>query len=252
MTALRVVTVDDEPLARERISELVRQTSSLELVGEGRNGLEALDLISTLEPDLVFIDVEMPELSGFGVIAAIDGPKVPGVVFVTAFERYALKAFDVGAIDYLHKPVTAERFAAAVARSRERLASASNRAPSSLTIDAARLERARGTRLRFVVRQGTSHYFVPVAEIDWIDAADNYLQLHTGARVHLCRGTLNEIAEELEPSRFVRVHRSTLVAIDRIKSVTPRESGGHVIELRSGVKLNSSRTYTDRVRELLK
>ena len=252
MTALRVVTVDDEPLARERISELVRQTPALELVGEGRNGLEALDLISNLEPDLVFIDVEMPELSGFGVIAAIDGPKIPGVVFVTAFERYALKAFDVGAIDYLHKPVTPERFAAAVTRSRERLARHTKQAPNSVASDAARLERARGRRMRFVVRQGTSHYFVPVSDIDWIDAADNYLQLHTAARVHLCRGTLNDVADELEPTRFVRVHRSTLVAIDRIKSVTPRESGGHVIELRSGVRLNSSRSYTDRVKDLLK
>jgi len=246
-----VVTVDDEPLARERISALVRQTAELELVGEGRNGLEALDLISTLEPDLVFIDVEMPELSGFGVIAAIDGPKIPGVVFVTAFEQYALKAFDVGAIDYLHKPVTAERFAAAVARSRDRLARHSNRAPQSVAVDAARLERARGMRTRFVVRQGLSHYFVPVADIDWMDVADNYLQLHVGARVHLCRGTLNEIADELDPSQFVRVHRSTLVAIDRIKSVTPRDSGGYIVELKSGLRLNSSRSYSAALRNLL-
>jgi len=251
MTALRVLTVDDEPLARERINELVRQTPALELVGEGRNGLEALDLISTLEPDLVFIDVEMPELSGFGVIASIDGPKIPGVVFVTAFEQYALRAFDVGAIDYLHKPVTPERFAAAVSRSRERLAQQSTNAPRSVASDAARLERARGARVRFVVRHGTSHYFVFVSDIDWIDAADNYLQLHTGSRVHLYRGTLNEIADELGSSRFVRVHRSTLVAIDRIKSVTPRESGGHVIELHTGIRLHSSRRYTDQIKKIL-
>src|SRR6187401_953168 len=118
---IRVVAVDDEPLARERVSTLVCDSEGLELVGEGSNGLEALDLITRLEPDLVFIDVEMPELSGFGVIAALDGGRVPGVVFVTAYEHYALRAFDVGAIDYLHKPVTRERFAAAVARSRTRL-----------------------------------------------------------------------------------------------------------------------------------
>lgn len=252
MTSLRVVTVDDEPLARERISALVRESPALELVGEGRNGLEALDLISTLGPDLVFIDVEMPELSGFGVIAAVDGPTMPGVVFVTAFERYAVQAFDVGAIDYLHKPVTAERFAAAVARSRHRLAHRSDAASRSVVSDAARLERARGARMRFVVRQGTTHHFVPVADVDWIDAADNYLQLHVGSRVYLCRGTLNDVADELDPGQFVRVHRSTLVAVDRIKSITPRESGGHVIELRTGARVNSSRGYGDRIRELLR
>jgi len=252
MTALRVVTVDDEPLARERISALVRESPALELVGEGRNGLEALDLISTTGPDLVFIDVEMPELSGFGVIAAVDGPKMPGVVFVTAFERYAVQAFDVGAIDYLHKPVTPERFAAAVARSRHRLAQRSDAASRSVAIDAARLERARGARTRFVVRQGTTHHFVPVADVDWIDAADNYLQLHAGPRVHLCRGTLNEVAHELDPAQFVRVHRSTLVAIDRIQSITPRESGGHLIELRTGARVTSSRGYAEQIRTLLR
>ena len=250
MAPLRVITVDDEPLARERISALVRETTALELVGEARNGLEALDLISSLEPDLVFIDVEMPELSGFGVVAAIDGPKVPGVVFVTAFERYALQAFDVGAIDYLHKPVTAERFSAAVARSRDRLARPANGATRSIASDAAKLERARGRRSRFVVRNGASHYFVAVADIDWIDVADNYLQLHAGSRVHLCRGTLNDAVDELDASRFVRIHRSTLVAIDRIKMVTPRDSGGYIIELHSGVRLNCSRSYAASLRAL--
>ncbi|HEY9230331.1 MAG TPA: response regulator, partial [Gemmatimonadaceae bacterium] len=116
MTALRVVTVDDEPLARERVSTLVRETEGLELVGEGANGLDALDLITALEPDVVFIDIEMPELDGFGVVAALDVGHVPAIVFITAYERYAMHAFEVGALDYLHKPVTRTRFAAAVAR----------------------------------------------------------------------------------------------------------------------------------------
>ena len=249
---LRVIAVDDEPLALERVSELVRGNAGLELVGEGRNGLEALDLISTLKPDLVFIDVEMPELSGFGVVAAIDGPRVPGVVFVTAFERYALKAFDVGAIDYLQKPVTKQRFEAAVARSRERLSRTTDTAQRAVAASAARLDRERGVRTRFVVRQGSTHRFVPVQDIDWIDAADNYLQLHVGERTHLCRGTLNDVEGELDAARFVRIHRSTLVAIDRITAVRPRESGGHVVELRTGAKLMSSRRYTDKVKALLK
>jgi len=252
VSRLRVVSVDDEPLARERVSALVRVTDGLDLVGEGRNGLEALDLVTTLTPDLLFIDVEMPELSGFGVVAAVEGPHMPGVVFVTAFESYALKAFDVGAIDFLHKPVTPERFAAAVSRSRERLAHRSARDQRAIAAGAARLERARGLRRHFVVREGGAHCFVPIEQIDWMDVADNYLQLHVGERTHLCRATMNDVVSELDTAQFVRIHRSALVAIDRIARIRPREAGGYVIELRTGARLMSSRGYAGRIRELLR
>jgi two-component system LytT family response regulator len=251
VNVLRVITVDDEPLARERMSNLVRASDGLKLVGEGINGLEALDLITTLDPDLIFIDVEMPELSGFGVIAELDGGRVPGVVFVTAYEHYALQAFEVGAIDYLHKPVTRQRFGAAVERARERLDRSSVAQSRALIAGAALAERARGVRTRFVVRRGNAHYFVPVDQVDWVDLADNYLQLHVGDRTHLCRGSMKEAEEELDLQRFVRVHRSTIVAVDRIVSICRHESGGHVLELRGGVRLRSSRQYADRVRALL-
>ena len=252
MTTLRVVSIDDEPLARERVSALIRETPGLELVGEGRNGLEALDLVSSLSPDLLFIDVEMPELSGFGVVAALEGPRVPGVVFVTAFERYALRAFDVGAIDYLHKPVNRPRFDAAVARARERLALGSASDRQAVMAGAAELERQRGFRTRFVVRQGAAHRFVPVADVDWIDAADNYVQLHVSGRAHLVRGTLQEVVRELDPARFVRVHRSVLVAVDRVTRISPRESGGYVIELSTGSEVRASRRYAENVRALIR
>jgi two-component system, LytTR family, response regulator len=252
VTALRVVTVDDEPLARERVSALVRETDGLDLVGEGSNGLEALDLITSLEPDLVFIDVEMPELSGFGVIAALDDRGVPGVVFITAYEHYALQAFEVGAIDYLHKPVTRQRFAAAVDRAKQRLDRASTARGHALVASATMAERARGSRTRFVVRRGNTHHFVPVDQVDWIDVADNYLRLHTGDRTHLCRGTMKEAEDELDPARFVRIHRSAIVALDRITSIASSDAGGHVLELRGGVRLRSSRQYADRVRALLR
>ena len=197
MTPLRVVTVDDEPLVRERVSALVRETEGLELVAEGRNGLEALDAIMRHDPDLVFIDVEMPELSGFGVIAALDGVRVPGVVFITAFEHYALQAFEVGAIDYLHKPITRQRFAAAVARARERLQQRSAAGAHAVVEGAALADRRRGARTRFVVRRGNVHHFVTVDQVDWIDAADNYLRLHVGSRLHLCRGTMKQAVEDL-------------------------------------------------------
>ncbi len=252
MSAIRVVTVDDEPLARERVSTLVQETPDLELVGEGGNGLEALDLITHLEPDLIFIDVEMPELDGFGVIAALDVDRVPAVVFITAYEHYALHAFEVGAVDYLHKPVTRSRFAAAVERARERLAARSVAHWRALVSAAATAERSRGRRARFVVRRGATHYFVPVEDVDWIDAADNYLRLHVGPKSHLCRGTMKQAEDDLDPARFVRIHRSAIVAVDRIVSIRSHESGSHVVELRGGVRLRSSRQYAARVRTLLR
>jgi two-component system, LytTR family, response regulator len=250
--ALRAIIVDDEPLVRERMRALVSGTSGLELVGEAENGLEALNLISTLHPDLLFIDVEMPELSGFGVVAAIEGDHVPGVVFVTAFEHYALRAFDVGAIDYLHKPVTPQRFASAVERAKQRLQQGSATERRALVTGAAMAERERGARTRYVVRRGKVHYFVPVDQIDYIDSAENYLQLHVGDRAHLARGTLKEAEEELDPKLFVRIHRSTIVAIDRVVAVRRHESGVHMVHLRSGAKLRSSRQYAERVRQLLR
>jgi two-component system LytT family response regulator len=252
MTVIRVVTVDDEPLARERVSTLVRESEGLELVGEGNNGIEALDLITRLEPDLLFIDVEMPELSGFGVIAALDEARVPAVIFITAFEQYALKAFEVGAVDYLQKPVTRQRFAAAVARAKERLGRRPPDYGQTLVTSATVAERARGFRTRFVVRRGNTHHIVPADQVDWLDVADNYLSLHVGPKTHLWRGTMKQAEDELDPERFVRIHRSVIVAVDRILTVRTHDSGGHVIELEGGVQLRSSRQYADRVRALLR
>ena len=252
MTAIRVITVDDEPLARERVSTLVRETAGLDLIGEGNNGIEALDLITRLEPDLLFIDVEMPELSGFGVIAALDEARVPAVVFITAFEQYALKAFEIGAVDYLQKPVTRQRFAAAVTRAKERLGRRSPDYGQTLVTSATVAERARGFRTRFVVRRGNTHHIVPADQVDWMDVADNYLSLHAGPKTHLWRGTMKQAEDELDPERFVRIHRSVIVAVDRILTVRAHESGGHVMEINGGVHLRSSRQYADRVRALLR
>ena len=174
------------------------------------------------------------------------------MVFITAYEHYALQAFEVGVIDYLHKPVTRGRFAAAVERARQRLNRPSGAQRRALIAGAAVAERARGARTRFVVRHGNTHHFVPVEHVDWLDAADNYLQLHAGERTHLYRGTMKEAEEELDPARFVRIHRCAMIAVDRIVTIQTNESGGHVIELRGGVRLRSSRQYADRVRALLR
>jgi two-component system LytT family response regulator len=252
MKQIRTLVVDDEPLTRERVSTLVRQSPGLELIGEARNGLEALDLITTLEPDLILIDVEMPELDGFGVISELDVTRAPAVIFITAYEHYAVQAFEVGAIDYLHKPVTKSRFDAAIARARDRLDRPSLKDWNALVAAATSVERSRGVRKRFVVRQGNAHYFVPVEDVEWIDVADNYLRLHAGSRVHFYRGTMKQAEDELDPERFVRIHRSLIVAVNRIKAIRSNESGGHTIEMADGARLRSSRPYGPRVNALLR
>ena len=252
MSDIRTLVVDDEPLTRERVTSLVSATDGLELVGEAKNGLEALDQITSLEPDLVLIDVEMPELDGFGVVRALDVARTPAVIFITAYEHYAVQAFEIGAIDYLHKPVTKQRFEAAIARARDRLERPSAADWRSLVAAAALAERSRGARTRFVVRQGNAHYFVPVDQVDWIDVADNYLRLHVGKKVHFHRATMKDAEDELDPARFVRIHRSAIVAVDRIQSIRSADGGGHVIELQDGVELRSSRQYVHRVNALLR
>jgi two-component system LytT family response regulator len=249
---MRVIAVDDESLARERVAALVQEHADLQLVGEAGNGLEALDLISALSPDLVFIDIEMPELSGFGVIAAMRGERLPAIVLVTAYDSYAMRAFEVGVLDYLQKPVTPQRFAAAVERARAQRQRQSAEQAEAVLANAADLERTRGLRSRFVVRRGNTHHFVPVDQVDWIDVADNYLQLHTGARTHLYRGTMKEVGEELDPAKFVRIHRCIMVAIDRIVAIQTHDAGGYMIALADGTRLRTSRAYAPRIRALLR
>jgi two-component system, LytTR family, response regulator len=204
-----------------------------------------------MEPDLIFIDVEMPELDGFGVIAELETRTVPAVIFITAYEHYARQAFDVGAVDYLHKPITPPRFAEAVQRARQRLERHSASEWKSLVAAAIRAERERGRRKRFVVRKGNEHFFVPVSDVDWIDAADNYLRLHVNGRMHFSRGTMKQAEDELDPSQFVRIHRSAIVAVDCIRAIRSSESGGHIIELRDGSQLRGSRQYIRKVKALL-
>ncbi|HSA57254.1 MAG TPA: LytTR family DNA-binding domain-containing protein [Gemmatimonadaceae bacterium] len=251
MSAVRVVVVDDEPLARERIVQLVRETDGLELIGEAANGIEALDLIAASSPDLLFLDVEMPELTGFDLVSALDDARIPGLIFVTAYEEYAMRAFEVDAIDYLQKPVTPERFAIAVRRALGRLGQG-NDARGHAVREAALRARERGMyRTRFAVRRGSTHTFVSVSDVSWIDAVDNYLRLHVGTRVHLVRGTMKEVERELDPSSFVRIHRGAIVSIARITAVETQAAGGYVVRLADGTRLRTSRQYAAAVRSLV-
>jgi two-component system, LytTR family, response regulator len=247
---LRTIVVDDESLARQAVRDLVVGHPALSLIGEATDGREALDAIVTHKPDLVFLDIQMPELDGFQVVGALDDESLPAVVFVTAYDAFAIKAFEVNAIDYLMKPVTPERFAAAVARVQSRLGDAQTGRDSirGMLDDVESPARVS----RFVARRGQKHYFVKVADIDWIEADGNYLRLVTGETSHLIRETMKGVEARLDPAQFVRVHRSAIVAIDRIRSIEARDHGDYLVTMASGARLETSRGYSDRVRALLR
>jgi len=230
---IRTLIVDDEPLPRERIRSLLAAYPEIDVIGESRDGREAATMIAAERPDLVFLDVQMPELDAFVVIAGVSDDYLPAVIFVTAFDEYALPAFDVNAVDYVLKPINSERFDKAVRRAIEQL----------------RAERRYASR--FAVRSGSSFSFVRAEDIDWIDGADNYVRLHVSGREHLLRDTMKSIESRLQPDIFVRVHRSTIVNIDRVASVQPHNHGEYVIIMRDGARLNASRSYSDRLRMLV-
>lgn len=249
---LRTVVVDDEPLPRQRLCDLASQHPSLELVGEATNGTDALDLIVELRPDLAFLDIQMPEIDGIQVAASLADDDRPAVVFVTAFDDYAIRAFEVDAIDYLLKPVTPERFHAAVERVLKRRERSEATPAAALEALASTMARTQGHATRFVARRGAKHYFVRVADIDWLEADGNYVRLQTGQTSHLVRETMKSMDARLDPAQFVRIHRSAIVAIDRIRSIEARDQGEYLVTMASGAKLVSSRGYSDRVRRLLR
>ena len=250
---LRTLVVDDEPLPRERIVTLVRQSPGLELVGEAATGTEALDRILALAPDLVFLDIQLPELDGFEIMEALGAEVAPHVVFVTAYDQHAVRAFEVDAVDYLLKPVQPGRFAAAVERIRARVEK--DAAAPALPDDRLRalLERlGRPERRRFVVRRGGTHAFIDVDDVDWIDAQGNYVRLHVGRQAHLARHTMKDVEEQLAASDFVRIHRSCIVRVSRIATVEATGEGEYLVTLRDGTRLESSRGYAPRIRALLR
>jgi len=248
---IRALVVDDEPLARERIRTLLEDEPDIELVGECRDGAEAVRAIDEEGPDLVFLDVQMPEVDGFEVLEAIGPGRAPVVVFVTAYDEYAIQAFDVHALDYLLKPFDGERFRQAIGRAR-----ASVRAKADVDREklAALLDDLREERRyleRIVVKTAGRVVFLAVDEIDWIGGAGNYVELHAGERKHLVRDTMKAMESKLDPDKFVRVHRSHIVNMDRVKSMEPWFHGEYVLILENGTELQSSRTYSDRLRQML-
>ena len=249
---VRVVVVEDEDLARERVVDLMRSHADLELAGIARDGAEALDVIGRQQPDLVLLDIQLPELNGFEVVAALDADELPAIIFVTAYDEYAIRAFEVEAVDYLLKPITPSRFDAAIERARKRIATSEPGRSDTLRSAASRADAARGPAERFVARRGNKHYFVKTVDVESIEAVGNYVQLRAGSATHLIRSTMKSIEQRLDPVQFVRLHRSHIVRIDAIQSIEPRDEGEYFVTLRSGARITTSRTYNEQVRSLLR
>jgi two-component system LytT family response regulator len=251
VTKIRTLIVDDESLARERIKRYLGAEADIEIVGECANGKEAVESIDSLSPDLLFLDIQMPEMDGFGVLEAIGLQKVPAIIFVTAYDKYALKAFEVHALDYLLKPFNRERFRRSLARAREQLDHDRMGQLDQRLLSLLEDLKAEQKHLdRLVVRSVGRVFFLKTDEIDWIEAAGNYVRLHVGREGHLLRETMNRLEAKLNPDKFLRIHRSTLVNIDRIKELQPLFSGDYTVILRDGRQLTLSRSYRDKLLEL--
>jgi two-component system LytT family response regulator len=268
---IQVLVVDDEPLARSGVADLVRRDPELVVVRECGDGPAAVEAIRSLSPDIVLLDVQMPGMDGFEVLRTIGAERMPAVVFVTAYDRFALRAFDVNAVDYLLKPFEDERFGAAMERAKRavrqdevatlarRLAGLLDMTGTKGTGDGTRAVGPQSdapvagspTLSRIVVKSGGTVLFVRVEDIDWIEAADYYARLHVGPRSHLVRETMAALEQKLDPARFFRVHRSAIVNLDRVKQLQPYFRGQHVVVLADGTRLKLNRARRERLEALL-
>lgn len=233
---ITTIIVDDEPLARSNVAVLLRRDPSIEIISECGSGVEAPELIRRSRPQLLFLDVQMPECDGFDVIELLGRDVPAAIVFVTAYDRYALRAFEAGALDYLLKPFDDGRFELALDRAKEKIALAKIRpaAPE-----------------RLVIKNAGHVAFLNVSEIDWIEAADYYACLHVGPRTHMLRRSISDLEQDLDPARFCRIHRSTIVNLDRIRGLTLSPDGDYEIELEDKTRLRLSRSYRKQLQSRL-
>lgn len=248
---ITALIVDDEPLAREKIRRLLRSEPDVEIVGEAVSGEEAARLIENLKPDLVFLDIQMPEMNGFEVLKTVKNERMPVVIFVTAYDKYAIKAFEVHALDYLLKPFDRERLQTAVRRVREQIeANRHGDLDERLISLLSNLKPEKEYPERLVLKTAGRVFFIKTSDIDWIEAAGNYVKLHIGRDAHLLRETMNKIETKMNPEKFLRIHRSSLVNIDRIKELNPLFNGDYLVILQDKTELTLSRNYHDRLRQL--
>lgn len=246
---INVIIVDDEALARQRLINLIQPHPDIKIIAECKNGFEAVETIEKHQPDLVFLDVQMPEMNGFEVLTRLGSADLPVVIFVTAFDDYAVKAFEIHALDYLLKPFDRERFDAALMRARaeierERGGDVSRRLISLLQQNTGKTPPQYTERIS--VKKGESFLFLRVEEIDWIEAEANYVRIHVGKESYLLRCTISNMEKSLDPEKFIRIHRSTIVKIDSIKEIYPWiQVGEYALSLKSGQQLTISRGYRE-------
>jgi len=242
---LRVLIVDDEPIARRGLHRLLSQEPDIEVVAECEDGAAAIAAIGALAPDLVFLDVQMPELDGFAVIEAIGGHRMPAVVFVTAFDHHAVRAFDAQALDYVLKPVDPERFRRALQRARSQLAHPDGSFVRRVSEALKLIDRGEVPQYpaRLAIRSEGRVRLIDIADVERIVAAGNYAEIHAGGKLHLLRETMTRLEARLDPQRFVRVSRAAIVSIAQIREVQPMFNGDFVVLLKNGTQVNGSRRY---------
>lgn len=250
--AIKALIVDDEPLARDRIREMLKEHPDVEVIGEARNGREAIDSVVNHNPDLVFLDVQMPDLDGFNVLQKLNVEHLPAIIFVTAYDQHALRAFDVHAVDYLTKPFDRKRFAEAIDHAKVFMKGAKE--PDTARIISMLQEiRTGATYLeRFAIKNGEKVFFVRAEDVDAIEAQGNYVRLSLGNSSHLLRDTLNNIESQISPRMFVRIHRRTIVNIDRVKEVQTWARGEYRVVLVTGAHYTLSRGYRQHFEKFIK
>jgi len=251
---IRVLLVDDEPLAREMLREMLEGDPYVTIVGESCNGREALAAIRAHSPDLIFLDVQMPEVGGFEVLASLDKEEIPYVIFVTAYDQYAVRAFEVQALDYLLKPFDQERFDVSWQRARAQILRDRNGAGGMDRRILALLEELKAGKNyleRLVIKAGGRIYFLETSEIDWIEAEGNYVSVHSARKSHLLRETISSLESQLDPKKFLRIHRSSIVRLDFIKELQPWFHGEYRVMLQDGTQLTLSRNHRDKLQEAL-
>lgn len=249
---IRTLIVDDEPLARRRLRDLLEPEADFELAGEASDGRQAVAALRSLRPDLVFLDVQMPLLDGFGVVEEVGADALPALIFVTAYDRFALQAFEVHALDYLLKPFDRDRFRKALERARAQLRREEPAdLPRRLLALLNDVRPGASSPERLVIKAEGRVSFVRVDELDWVEAAGNYIRLHAGKNTFMLRETMSHLEARLDPRRFVRIHRSIIVNVERIREIQPAFHGDSVAVLRDGTELTLSRSYRDRFQEFL-
>jgi len=247
---VRTLIVDDETLARERLRQLLQDEPEIELLGECADGTEAVEVIQRQSPDLIFLDIQMPELDGFGVLQAMTSTPAPVVVFVTAHDKFALRAFEVHAADYLLKPFDRERFKKALARALDRVKHREGAAQQAQAAVLAELKPPSRPLERLAVKTSGKVIFVKLEDVDYIESAHNYVEVHVDKQSHLLRETLNSIEARLPAEKFVRISRSVIVHIERVKERQPLFYGEYAVTLHNGTRLTLSRRYRDRLERL--